>query len=241
MLPELGILREVQDFDLQIASLDGKLAAVPGALKAIDARIADARERLTNAEDELKTAGSDRRRTEGELEDAESALAKYEEQLMGARTNDEYRALQKQIAATKSRISGIEDQILTLMETMDRLEGEVGDRKREFEATRSEFEAKKAEVRAEADRRRAEREALAGRRTEAASGLPAANLERYERIRQAREGVAVVVTPDARCPACSVRLRPQVFEEIRIGKKLIACDSCSRIIVFDPGPEDESG
>ena len=49
----------------------------------------------------------------------------------------------------------------------------------------------------------------------------------------------MVVTSDNRCGACSVRMRPQLFEEIRVGRKLVTCEICSRILVFEP-PTEES-
>lgn len=240
MLPELATLREVQDLDTRIGALDRQLAAVPGRLAAIDGEITAARGRLDATEEELKEAASSRRKAEGELEMAEAAVSRYDDQLLAARTNDEYRGLRKQIGATRARISGIEDQILALMEDMDRLRDDVAARTREFGAIRSEFEAKKTDVRQEAQRRRAKHAALSGQRNTAAATLPAPLAARYERIRKARAGIAVVVTSDSRCDECSVRMRPQSFEEIRMGRKLVTCESCSRILIFEPPADDPS-
>ncbi len=238
MLPELATLREVQDLDTRIGSLDRDLARVPGRLAAIDDEIAAARGRLAATEKELSDTASTRRRDEGELETAEAAVSRYDDQLLTARTNDEYRGLRTQIAATRERIAGIEDRILGLMEDMDRLRDDVAARSREFDAIRVEFETKKADVRKEAARRGAERDRLAEKRKTAADTLPAPVAARYERIRKARGGTAVVVTWDNRCGACSVRMRPQLFEEIRVGRKLVTCEICSRILVFEPPTEE---
>jgi predicted nucleic acid-binding Zn-ribbon protein len=42
----------------------------------------------------------------------------------------------------------------------------------------------------------------------------------------------VAEAKDEHCQECNVRLRPQVYSELRLGKKIIRCDSCSRILYY---------
>jgi predicted nucleic acid-binding Zn-ribbon protein len=44
---------------------------------------------------------------------------------------------------------------------------------------------------------------------------------------------------DEHCQVCHVRLRPQVYNEIRIGDQILRCDSCGRIL-FYLGPANAS-
>ena len=39
---------------------------------------------------------------------------------------------------------------------------------------------------------------------------------------------------EERCQVCMVRLRPQVFQELRVGEKIFHCESCRRILYFQP-------
>ena len=236
MLPELKTLRELQTLDLRIARLDRALAAVPGALAAIDDRIEAARSRWAAAEEELRNRGADHRRAEGELEDAEASVSKYSDQLFTVKDNEAYSDLQGQIAATKEKIVGIEDRILALMEAVDRLEGEVVEHKRDFEAKKAVLEKEKDTVRAEAREKERKRDALWQQRAVQAARLPGDIAGRYETVRGARHGLAVAPTSEDRCSACNVRLRPQLFEEIRTGGSIHSCESCSRILFFEPEP-----
>ena len=43
-------------------------------------------------------------------------------------------------------------------------------------------------------------------------------------------------TRDGLCSACHVRLRPQVFQEIRRNDQIIQCFSCNRILYYIPPP-----
>ena len=233
MLPELATLREVQGFDIRLGAYDRELARVPGTLEGIDGEIEAARSHVQAVEAELKETAAERRRAETELEEAEAGVDKYGDQLLGARSNEEYKGLQQQIANTKTRIGKIEDRILALMENADELETRLADRKRTFEERSTVLEARKMDVRSHAREQESKREQLLKRRTAAFATLSEEIAARYERIRGARQGVAVAPVRDERCAACNVRLRPQLVEEIHAGHLIVACESCARILFFE--------
>ena len=58
-------------------------------------------------------------------------------------------------------------------------------------------------------------------------------LPRYERVRKFRGGIGVAPAKDYMCDVCKVRMRPQVFQEIRKNDKIIPGEACQRIL-FDP-------
>ena len=236
MLPELQTLRGIQSLDMQIAGCDQALSRVPAEIAEIDREIEAVRTRWTAAEDARAEASANRRRAEGELEDAEAAVSKYSDQLLGARSNVEYSGLQQQIASTKKRIGDLEEQILGLLDDGDRLEERAAAQKREFEQSRAALETRKDGVRTEAREQERRRKTLRSDREARSSGLSPELSARYERIRQARHGLAIARAQGERCGACNVRLRPQLFEEVRTGEAILNCESCSRILFFEPEP-----
>ncbi len=234
MLPELATLREVQGFDIRLAAYDRELARVPGTLEGIDGEIETARSQVSAAEEELKETAAERRRSETELEEAETSLEKYGDQLLGARSNDEYKGLQQQIANTKTRVGTIEDQILALMEKTDELEKTLAGRKQTFRDRSTVLKVQKTEVRSRAREQEGKRDQLRKRRAETFAGLCEEIASRYERIRGARRGIAVAPVRDERCTACNVRLRPQLLEEMHVGHSILACETCARILFLEP-------
>ena len=42
---------------------------------------------------------------------------------------------------------------------------------------------------------------------------------------------------DGKCTACNVMLRPQTYNDVRANDRVIACDSCGRILYYVPPPE----
>ena len=160
--------------------------------------------------------------------------------MLGARSNEEYKGLQQQIASTKTRIGTIEDRILALMEKADELENKLADRKRAFDERSTVLEAQKAEIRSRARQQEEKRDQLRRRRSASFAGLSEEIAARYERIRRARQGIAVAPARDDRCSACNVRLRPQLLEEIHAGHSIHACESCARLLFFEEEPVSKS-
>lgn len=237
VLPALTTLREVQRLDGEIGRLDQRLARYPGEIAARDREEEEARQRVAAAEKALEENGAARRRAEGDLEDAEAALEKYQGQLLGAKTNVEYSGLQQQIESTRQKIGASEDLILELMEQADDLTRKRGEERSRFEETAGRLERERNDLREGERRKQAQRKALEGRRAQTAAKLSDEHLAQYERVRNARGGLAVTLISEARCDACHVRLRPQLFEEARRRDRVLACESCSRILIYRPEPE----
>jgi hypothetical protein len=66
-------------------------------------------------------------------------------------------------------------------------------------------------------------------------------LAHFDRLVRSR-GVALAEAREQRCTACQVLLRPQAFNELRIENKIVICESCSRILYYDPAnaPQEQS-
>jgi C4-type zinc ribbon domain len=61
-------------------------------------------------------------------------------------------------------------------------------------------------------------------------------LRHYERVSKFR-GSGLSEVRDQKCMACRVMLRPQTYNEVRTGLQTIICDSCQRILYFNPAEE----
>jgi hypothetical protein len=63
-------------------------------------------------------------------------------------------------------------------------------------------------------------------------------IRHYERVLKFR-GSGLAEVRDQKCMGCSVMLRPQTFNDVKTGK-LIFCDSCQRILYYDPSKDTPS-
>jgi predicted nucleic acid-binding Zn-ribbon protein len=46
--------------------------------------------------------------------------------------------------------------------------------------------------------------------------------------------VAITEAVDGRCSACQIAVRPQFFQDLKKGEQVMYCESCARIIYYNP-------
>ena len=71
-------------------------------------------------------------------------------------------------------------------------------------------------------------------RAELVKALDPKVLTLFDLVSRRRNGVAVAEARDGICTICHVRLRPQVFNTVRRNEEIVQCDSCNRILYFNP-------
>jgi predicted nucleic acid-binding Zn-ribbon protein len=126
---------------------------------------------------------------------------------------------------------------------------EAEDIQKHIQEAASRLEGEKARVAAEIKRLQDERqrdldgrEHLQARRKDVAATLSGSVLALYERIRTYRTGAAVAEVRDGLCTACNVRLRPQIYNEVRSNEAVLTCENCSRIVYYlEPPTEEQAG
>jgi predicted nucleic acid-binding Zn-ribbon protein len=232
MINELETLVALQRSDLEIAALESRLKKIPREVAALEQEVATERAGVKAAEDQLKESQKSRRTLEGELQIIEDRIEKYKDQLMQVKSNEEYRAMQKQIQAATEDVSTHEDMILAKMEESDQFQEELTARRKELEEGLAHVSKLEAELDSEAKKLHAELERRNGERVELKEALPEDLYVQYQQIKHLRGGVAVAEAKDEHCQECNVRLRPQVFSELRMGSKILRCDNCSRILYY---------
>jgi len=216
-----------------LKALPGELAAAEGQLKAAQKRVADADVGLKR--EELARAG-----LELEVGSLRAKLVRFRAQLDAAQNSSQAQALEHQIAFANTEIARLEDNELTSMENTEVLEAD-GAKARELAAKLTETLAlirarigeQEIEWREQLAALKMEREAL---RAELMQQAPE-RLAHFERIAGMRgTGIARAVTQQ--CSGCRMGIRPQVWNQLRDGL-VLNCESCSRILYFDPTMEPE--
>jgi uncharacterized protein len=235
--PDLKTVIELQHVDLKIAELTAEINLLPAQVESLQARLNDFIHAHEERKKRLATNQKERKDLEGEVKIIQEKISKHKDQLYQVKTNEQYRAMLKEIGGEEAKVRKIEDQILEKM-----IEAE--DIQKKIQEAAVSLEGERARVASETGRLEAQRKAdieergrLQARREELAGALSEAVRTLYERIRAARRGVALAEVRDGLCTACNVLLRPQVYNEVRVGQGLLTCDNCSRIIYYvEPVP-----
>ena len=236
MLDDLKHLIHLQELDTAMDRSRRRIAEIPGAQQALEARSAERAAAVQAVKDRIAATGTTKREIEKEVAAVQTRLSKYKDQLMAVKTNKEYQAMQHEIATAEGLVRTHEDKLLDLMEVSER---EAADLKAAETALKTDQAAIVTEQKALGEEKAAQEASLArlsAEREQVTAGISKEALTIFERVAHGRRGIAVAEARDGLCVECHVRLRPQVFNEVRRNEKLIQCDSCTRILYYVPPP-----
>jgi predicted nucleic acid-binding Zn-ribbon protein len=232
MLPELEHLIRLQEIETRAADARKRIADAPVRIAALDAKLMAALDAVATAKSAVAGNQSHRRTIERDLLSAQQRLSKSKETLMAVKTNQEYHAMQSQIAAGSAEVARIEEQMLVNMVEADEVTAQLKNAEAALKTEESSIAKERKAIEAEAQEMDRVLAASQAERATLVPQIPRATFETFERVLKARQGVAVAEAADGHCTICHVRLRPQVYNTIRRNDSIYHCDSCQRILYF---------
>ena len=239
MHPDLKAVVEVQQLDQQVAELTGLIDSLPKEIQTLQSKLDEFIHAHEERKKRLAANLKERKELEGEVKAIQEKITKHKDQLYQVKTNDQYRAMLKEIAGEEGNTRQIEDQILEKMIEAEDIQKHIQEAAARLEGEKARVAAEIKRLQDERQKDLDERERLQTRRKEVAAALSGTVLALYERIRIYRTGAAVAEVRDGLCTACNVRLRPQVYNEIRTGETVMTCENCSRINYYLEPPAEE--
>src|SRR6185437_1274225 len=235
MSPEIEHLIALQHADAEIRRLKAEIAELPKRVAIIEEKLAGTKASLEKAKAGVKGDEANRRKYETAINDLRTKISKYRDQSLDVKTDDQYKALMHEIQFAEQEIGANEDKIIELMVNAEVREKEVKAAEADLKSETSEIEKEKAIARDETAKDEKELAEWTAKREAARGAVDPDLLRHYDRVLKFRgSGLAEVL--DQKCVGCSVVLRPQMYNEVR-GGALIYCDSCQRILYFDPSKE----
>ncbi len=240
MLQDLALALRLQALDRKIASLETEIATLPRHIAAIEKKLESHTRRLEADRAALAANQRDRKKLDGDIQVHNQKVSKLKDQMLGAKTNEQYKAFQNEIAFAEGEVRKSEDRILDLMEQSEPLEKNVKTAEDELKEEQRHVEREKAHAR---ERTAVDQEELIGRQ-EDRKGIVAqmtpAFYNEYERIRKKTKNTPIADATDGRCDACQISLRPQFLQDLRRGDRVMFCESCGRILTYNPIVDVES-
>ncbi len=237
MHPDIRNVIELQQVDLKIEELTKQIDSLPGQIQTLHSRLD---EYIHAQEDRKKRLAANqlaRKELDGDIKVIQEKIAKHKDQLYQVKTNDQFRAMTKEIEGEEAKVRSIEDEILEKMLEAEEIQKQVQEAATRLESQRTLVAAEIARLESEQKADDQERRGLQARRSEIQVSLSESTRSLYDRIRPARRGIAVAEVREGLCTACNVLLRPQIYNEVRTNEILLTCENCGRIIYYpEPAP-----
>jgi predicted nucleic acid-binding Zn-ribbon protein len=234
MTADMEQVTRLQSLDLKIRELEREIATLPKHIAQIEKALDSHLRRLEADRAALAANQKERKQLDDDIKVENQKLSKLKDQMLGAKTNEQYRAFQNEIGFCEQAIRKAEDRILDLMAEGEPLDANVKQAESALKEEKQQVEGEKTRARErtaidqkELDQCKTERKGLVG-------GLKPQVYSAYERIRKKWHGSAVAEATDGRCSACQIMLRPQFFQDLRNTDQLMFCESCGRILFYNP-------
>ena len=236
MTSDLKILIELQQIDSQIAALRAEIAELPKHVAEIEAKLAGSKAKVEATLAAAKSDEAARRKHESDIQDQQQKISKYRDQSLNVKTNHEYKALMDEIKFAEAKIAASEDKILEIMVAADVRKESLKKAEAELKSDTAENDREKEEARQRTAVDEAALAELTTRRNALRAGVGEDVLRQYDHVLKVRGSALAPVYENQLCSACSVMLRPQVFQEVMTNEQFMTCDYCRRILYYVPPP-----
>jgi hypothetical protein len=224
----------IQDLVLEILAARLVVEGAPGKIEEAEARFRERNAEYVATKERFDAIEAERATRSAELSTLEESKKHFQDSLMQVKNQREYAAVLKEIDAVKARIAENEDAILASMDEVETLKTDLEARAAHIESERAIVDKERTEIEAAVADSQATIERATARRAELEATLPAPLVGNVRRVEEGRRGVFLVRADREMCSACHVRVRPQVYQEIKQALKLHACGNCKRYLYYEP-------
>jgi predicted nucleic acid-binding Zn-ribbon protein len=207
---------------------------VPAELTEVDNAFRDKLDAVQRLKQRLLEAEVEHRRASADLADQQEKQKKYQAQLRNVQSSREYSAVLNEMDAVEKQIRASEDKVLTLEEELETSRADLKKREENLPQETQEHEEKMKDWRAA---QRVINEELKSAQAEIAdleARVRPRELAEFRRLLEKKGGLAIARVINSSCSACHVKVRPAAMQSLKTGNEIIYCDSCRRILYYDP-------
>ena len=233
MLSQIEKLLTLQNRDQKLRAVLNEIAALPGEKAARERELKAADTRLETARSRQREIEIERKNLEIEVQAKQTQIARYKNQQLETRKNEEFSALRHEIEIAEKLIIEIEDRELALMEEAEALKPSLQAAQEAHVAEKKKVESHMASLVTRRENLASRQAELEAERSAASEGIEEDLLDRYTRLFRSKDGLALVTVEHGVCSGCHMQVNTQTYLEVRAEKEIVGCPQCGRIL-YEP-------
>ena len=215
----------------RIKTLRGEL---PLEVQDLEDEIEGLTHRMGKLNEEVEGLNTDIAIKRAKINEAQTAIARYKQQLDDVKNNREYDMLSKEIEFQSLEVELQNKKIGEAQRAIEQRKADIERAHNQLEERRADLEMKKSELDDITAETRAEEEKLREKSKSLEQTIEPRLLAAFKRIRKnSRNGLGIVYVQRDACGGCFNKIPPQRQLDIRMRKKIIVCEYCGRIMI-DP-------
>jgi predicted nucleic acid-binding Zn-ribbon protein len=238
MIATADALRELHTLHQRAKALRDRLTSAPKTLAArstaLAARTAEV-EKLRKAVQDAQLAV---KKGEHSIQASQAKIDDLKVKLNLVKKNDEYKAIQNQIAHDQAALGKHEDEVLQGFDVVEARKAELAAAEAELKAFSDEVAALKKTIEDQAVAQKAQLAELEAGIVAAEGHIPSDGREQYKRIVRQLGADALAAVEGGVCLGCYTTVTSQMLNELINREALTFCKSCGRLLYFAEG---ESG
>lgn len=230
----LKSLYELQTILSQIDRIRTVRGELPLEVKDLEDSIEGLTTRISNFQQEIEDLRKKTIAEKEKINESQSKIATYKDQLDNVRNNREFDLLSKEIEFQTLEIELSEKHINEYQRVIENKTAEIASTEETLSDRQHILTEKKAELDEIVSETKQDEERLREQAKALEPKVDARTLTAFKRIRKnARNGLGIVYIQRNACGGCFNRIPPQKQMEIKMHKKIIVCEYCGRIMI-DP-------
>jgi len=234
MTADIEQVTRLQTLDQKIGELEREIATLPKHIAHIEKTLDSHIRRLEADRAALAANQKERKQLEDDVKVENQKISKLRDQMLLAKTNEQYRAFQHEISFCEDAIRKADDRALDLMAEAEPLDANVKKAEVALKEEKQQVETEKARARERTATDQKELEQCQAERKTLVAAMKPQTYQHYTRIRKKWNGIVLAEAAGGRCSACQIVLRPQFYQDLRNSGELMFCESCGRILYYNP-------
>jgi len=233
LINQLARLIELQKIESAAGRINAKRKNLPVQMKTLEEEFNLFCEFAETQREQMESVRKRRQEKDAQLQVGQETLKRTRERLFEVKKNKEYQSMLKEIEIFEGKNSRTEDEVISLLDELERLETALKAKEEELEIRRRRHEEERKKIEEEMNSLAGEMDACVRKSEELKKDIPAELLRKYEQIKGAGRGVAVVAVWKEVCDGCHMSIPPQLYNELQKTTALITCPNCNRIIYWE--------
>jgi uncharacterized protein len=229
---QLQLLVELQGIDSAIVKKRESLETLPNMLTPLMKNLEDAQAAYEKVKRRCEILEKKKREKERMLDEVHDRVKKMKARISEIKTNKEYQAHLKEIESTDKERFLVEDEILSVMESLEDVQRELTVESMKVKGEMEKGEAHKKKLLEDTSAAEQDLKELKLRRTERVRDIPKDLYALYLEILKSKRGLAVVEARNEVCQGCNMNIPPQLFVELKKSDRVIQCPQCNRILYW---------
>jgi uncharacterized protein len=230
---QLARLIELQKIESAAGRIHAKRKNLPVQMKMLEEEFNLFCESVETQREQVESVRKLRKEKDALLQAGQEALKRTRERLFEIKKNKEYQSMLKEIEIFEGKNSRTEDEVIALLDELERLETALKVKEEELEGRRRRHEEERKKIEEEMNALAGDLDGCVRKSEKLKQDIPAELLRKYEQIKGVGRGVAVVAAWKEVCEGCHMSLPPQLYNELQKTTALITCPNCSRIIYWE--------